>query len=369
MLGYLVYIIFGLLLTSLSVLNIFFKNKYFVYLALGFTLLFYCFLGTLKSPSVGVDSFGYLEIYNNLKQMTFSKTLADHKPEFLFYGTMYISSAIFKLPKIFFDFLNFFIISISLFFAFKEKELPFLDLLVFSFIGFFCMSFSGIRQSVAIAISTLAIELFVNRIYKRNYLRYVVFYFLALIAVMYHTTAVFVFFVPLFLKIRFKRYQFPWITLFFLIIPFIFSRLYQGINAVISIYYEPYGGRLSFMMIAFIIFIWVFYFVFYSSFAMQIKNKLGFEIQQNYVVEYKINAYIVILYLFLLFTSLNIASSTITRIAMYFYIAPAMLVSCFVCWNKKLVSKIVITSIVSLLFFAYFVMSLKGWLLIPYAFK
>ena len=152
-----IYILIAVIFILLSIFQMFVTKKRTNIFLLISALFIFSFFGICKGQNVGLDTAGYSANYINCRNITDVKGfLMANKPEFLFFGIMYIFSNLLGLPEIVFYLFEYSFISFFLFLSFFKKENSVLKLSIMFFIGFFIMSYSGIRQTMAMSIMVFA---------------------------------------------------------------------------------------------------------------------------------------------------------------------------------------------------------------------
>lgn len=363
--GYIVYIAFVFLALGLVIGEQLIKNKkirlvFFVALLASFILL-----GVLKSNSVGTDSSGYSNTYLSIK----TSSLGEKKPEYAFYGTMYLFSRVLKLPEIFFNAFNFIIIGVCLFLSLYKIERKTFVLAMFLFFGFFCMSFSGIRQAVGISVATLAFTIY----FKENELislptRLIAYYLLCGVAILFHRTAIILLVLPILFSFDIQERAIPFIPLMMLLF---FPTLIGRLTIVIPTFFEkvsytPSDSRVSLIFIAEVIFLCVLFFVYETSLGHKLRQKLSIS-DFNYTQ--KDNKFLWLIYAGCLFMCFNTSSQIITRFSMYFYLGIVYFINRVVDTFEKPKLKFALIIGMTLFLGLYFVYSTPELGLVPYAFR
>ncbi len=361
---YLIYIVFALFCLLVSLIQYFVKKKKIQFILFCSILLFYFLLSILKSSNVGTDSNAYYDHYYVIaRDQSFLKIMNSVKPEFLYYGIEILFSKVLSLNKIFFDIFNFLIIVGCLFFAFRKFENSCVYLSCYLFIGFFCMSFSGIRQAMAMAICVLAMILFSKFNFKKRITKYLAYYLLNFCAIMFHVSSAICLLIPLIMLIKLKEYQIPWILLFFIPMCYIFPKLYILLSSFLDLAYQPWPSRISFKMIVIIVTIAIFYLIFYSKISDRLLKITKFE-RISFSVDIK-NTFL-LLFMCAALMSFNIATTTFTRLAMFFYL-PQFYLYIKVCeTHKNSTVKFLLTTTLLICFALYFVYDCRSWNIAPY---
>ena len=367
--GYIVYIAFVLLAVGLVIGEQLIKNdkiRLVLFLSL---LLAFTFLGILKSNSVGTDSAGYSETYLKARSSSLSEVIRSKKPEFGFYGTMYIFSHILKLPEIVFNAFNFLIIAACLYLSLHKYERKTFVLAIFLFFGFFCMSFSGIRQAVGISIATLAFTIY----FKENEVlslptRLIAYYFLCGMAILFHRTAVILLVLPLLFSFDIQEHAIPFIPLLMLLFfPTLIGRLTIVIPAFFEkVSYTPSDSRVSLIFIAEVVFLCIVFFIYETSVGEKIRKKLSIS---DLKFNSKDSKFVWLIYVGCLFMCFNTSSQIITRFSMYFYLGIVYLINRVMDTVEKPRLKFALIVGATLFLGLYFVYSTPELGLVPYAFR
>lgn len=358
----LVYIIFGAISCSFVVVECFTKNKIIKNICFIALLVFYFLLGVLKGDYVGTDSITYTKLYNETaRDVSFLTFVKNGSPEYLYNGLLYIFSNI-GLHKVFFDILMFGIITVCLYFTFRKVEKPILCLLIFYFAGFFGMSFTGIRQAVAISISSLAIYLYLFFDFKKKYVRLIVYYALIIASIGFHKTSFFLAAMPLLLMIPINNKNLLFISLLILPLSIMLPRMYLLFGVMMNEYYLPYTSRVSLTFLIIVILLFICSFSYFKSL-----NKF-FEKIHFYAGEFNFinKAYYILLFTMAIFLSFNTVSMSVPRMAMYLYfplsIYLATLANNFI--DKRV--RIIFVLVMEICFFVFFIKNLSTWGILPY---
>lgn len=367
---YIVYIGFALFALAMVLLEAFLKDKKIRFLPFAALLLGFFALAVLKSKTVGTDSYGYSVMYNEAKSKTFSEVFKENKIEIGFYGLAYLFSAILKVPEILFDIFCFALICGSLLLSFYKNENRTVYLAVFLFVGFFCMSFSGLRQSISISIATLAFTILFDDSRTKKYPSKLIKYlFLIAIASLFHRSALLLFAVPLLSLIFIDDYAIPYFPILVLLFsPLMFGRLLILSSLVTK---EPsnnavFDSRISVTLIGEVVFLILFYVLFFTQIGKKIRAKINVG---DFEYAKKDSNYLLLIYLSCLFVAFNTGSTVITRISMFFFIGPAYYLVKMISTLKNKKMRIAYIGLLTLFLGLYFVYSTPTLGLTPYAFR
>ena len=134
------------------------EKQYFIILALIPVTL----LAGLRNEIIGSDTIGYKKYFQNILEIN-SKSIAEERMEI---GYIYLNKliALFTAqPQVLFILVAFFISICIGIFVYKNASDPFLAILFFITLGVFQFTLSGMRQSIAIGITLLAMEFIKKR--------------------------------------------------------------------------------------------------------------------------------------------------------------------------------------------------------------
>lgn len=370
--GYIPYVVFLLIIVFFVVLESFASIKpgikkagFFIILILFFLIL------SFKSSSVGQDSASYEKIYNVAKTYSLLDFLKLKRGDYGFYGLLYFFSKVLNAPSFIFWSLNYFIITICLFLSFYKSKKPVLFLSIFLLIGFLRMCFSGLRQSVAVSICTLAIICLFN--YKEKHLSrfksYIIFFTLIFISSLFHISSLLLMLIPIFLSIKINK-KYMWIPLIF--IPFISEiggGLFTFLTSMFSFagFYQPISGRPSLLLLMFLLIFFVYYLLCNDTgVSALLSEKTSFK--GIFTKTSLFNNCVILFYFFCFFLACNTFNGTLCRFSMYFYVfIPFMFYSIIYAFeNKK--TKIALTSILLTMLSVYFIYEGLSLKLFPYDF-
>lgn len=370
MVGYLPYIIFALTGVVLSIFDYVILKKNVRLILLIVNLLFFFFLAIFKGATVGLDTIAYSQMYESASApgLDFFVFVFGKAPEILFYSFMYLFSNVLHTPEIVFSIFNYLIICFFLYLSFNKEKLALTKLNLFFFIGFFIMSFSGMRQAISISISTFAIIFLLNKKAERNAKIYFIYLAIIALAICFHSSALVLVFVPLLFFIRIRKEVVPWPLLFLFILPIINGQLFLYFSTIFDFEYQPFSSRTSITMVL-VGFLILFYYL------ININNKVSsIFIKRSLInkVEYDdtpINEYIILAYFSCLFMTFNNVSSIIPRFSMHFYVAPVFILIALIGSIKTFKLSTIALTVILLFFAAYFIYSTPNLGLIPYVFR
>ena len=231
--GYLIYIVFIILVLSCFLTFSFIKNKKSEIFFLLIILSFFFLIATLKSSKVGIDSKTYENTYLTITKRSFSEMLKHYNPEFAFYVPMYLFSLV-GAPYIVFKIFAYLLICLFLFLSFFRRKQYLFELILLFFIGFFSMSFSALRQGIAMSIIcyAFAFYIFENRISKVIW-KDVIFVAIVLFATLFHLSSIFCLLILPFFHIKIHAKYLVFFLLFIPFVPPLFASLINIINDVI----------------------------------------------------------------------------------------------------------------------------------------
>lgn len=360
------YIIFGLIVIGLAFFEYFYKKKKAVNIAFAFVLVVYVLFATLRANSVGLDTDNYSESYYLSRNLDKAKDIISrNKPEYLYYGLATLFSHYLKLPEFYFRLFYYSIIAVCIFFSLINAEHKTFIFAIFLFLGYFIMSFTGVRQSISMAITTLAVSTFLfSKLSKIK--KYIFYYVLNIIAIGFHSSALIMLVIPLWLLVPRKKGDFIFALPILIFVPLIIK---NGIYLASFYTYVQYGFasyRPSITYILTTLLVIVFYIFAANTKLSNFLNNKFKKIKFSYTdLDDKI---MMIILISLAFLSTNVFSVVVTRYAMYFYLIVAYFIYKFVdCFQDKKL-KIVAYSSILTFFFLYFLYSLPPLGLLPYKF-
>lgn len=359
------YILFGLLVVGFAAFNTYIKNTTVKKASFIGVLVIYVVFASLRSSSVGLDTEAYSITYNLCRNFTQAKTvILNNGPEYLFYGLVTLFSCFFKTSEIVFRFFYYSIIATCLFFSFyKQKNGPFIFAL-FLFLGFFNMSFSGIRQTMSIAIMTLALNwlLFSNWSTKK---RLVLYYTFNIVAVGFHSSSLLMLLIPLVLMIPITKNNSIFL---FMLLPFIPMIIKKGVYLASFYTYVYYGFgtyRVSITFILTLLLVCVYYaFVGFPKLSGWLSRKLKF---LSFSYDEGDSKILLLIFMSLSFMACNSFSLVLPRYSMYFYLGVSIFISHFYnCFQNNKV-KTISFNIILFAFFTYFIYTTPSLGLVPYS--
>lgn len=367
--GIVPYLLFALLLFSLTCLELVKKNTSFSKISLIIILFFVFLLLSLKATTVGQDAPAYEKIYNGAREYNFLSFFKKHKTEPLFYIPLYIFSKL-NIPSFIFWALNYFVMCVMLFLAFKNTKRPIFYLSVFLMFGFFRMSFSGLRQSIAVSICTCALIQYINSFNNAKTKRNAIIYCLLIVfASLYHISSLFLLLIPLFFKIKF---DFKYAIVPFVFLPFV-SEIGGGLFTFISQYfsyagfYQPISGVPSLLLLISVFLFFIYYGIFHFKPVNRLVNQFT-HIQKEECPDKAYNSYFILFFIYCFFLSCNTFNGALCRFSIYFYICIPFYIDNFIYSFKSDKIKKVLTTFLFIFLFAYFLYEGAGIKIIPYEF-
>lgn len=363
--GYLVYLGFIALAVAAVFLESILKNKTVKMISFLLLLAVFFVLGVLKGNTVGTDTSTYSYMYNvECKTLTLKQILSKRTLEYGFFSLMYLFSAVLKLPEITFVVFNFVIVCTCLFFSFYKNERKNFMLVIFMFIGFFCMSFSGIRQAISISLVTLAFTIYFKHT-PDNWIRSaIIYHVLIVIAMLFHKTSIILIIVPLLCFIEIKFYQFPYVPVIILLFfPFLIARLSIIMQVYIDRFLNVFDSRISITMILEVVLIVLSFFLYGTKYGQKIRDKfsvsdLNFDANDS--------QYAWVIYLGLVGMCFNSSSSIVSRFNMFFYIGIVYFLNRIGLTLQKKNTQTLFYVLVTVFLGGYFVISLPWLELVPY---
>lgn len=365
--SYIIYILFAFICISISIADYFVKSTKIKIVMLVIPLLVFVFLASLRNNSVGLDTQGYASIYTRARSIEpLSSFFKNVFPEYGFYSLVLVFSRFFKFSEIVFRFFYFSFMALCLFFAFWKIDKPVFKLSLFLFLGFFNMSFSGIRQSMSMAIMTLGLSILIFYNFK-NIIKYIVYFVLNLIAISFHSSSAIMLLIPLLFLIRINKNNFIFIFPLLLFAPSIIQNLINVASYFTYVHYDNSKANVSITFVLSIVLIIVFYiFVSDNRLSNLIKNKISFiNFEFDRLYDSKI---ILLVFGSCIFTACNIFSLVVPRYAMYFYLGVALFLTKFTnCFTNRYIRFASYVAIV-LFFGLFFVYKTPDLGLVPYSF-
>ena len=217
--------------------------------------------------------------YQSAAKVTDIKTyLLENKPEFLFYGFQLLFSKYLRLPEIFFRCFYFFIILFFDYLTFRNDEKGIFHFSIFLSLGTFIMMFSGVRQSIAMAICAYAIKCFIEKdLSFRTMTKLVLFVF---IACLFHTSAIICLLIPLSKLFSVKRTNFTLLLPFLFFVPLIVGNLITVLSNITYFHYQRTTYRTSFVLLIYIV-ILILYFLILQNNKISLWLKKIFKIDEE----------------------------------------------------------------------------------------
>ena len=365
--GYIPYIIFIIAGIALYILDyfIFSKRKYTKYISIIALLTLFWILATFKATSVGIDSITYEGLYQSITQRDFLSVLSEYQLEIGFYGLVYLFAKI-QIPFLIFKGLCYLAEAVLLFFAFKKVRFNVALLLTYLCIGFLSLSFSALRQGIAIAIVTFGFSLFASeKDSSPGIKKTVVYAALTILAATFHSSALACLLLIPFLFHKIKIHT-PFILLAFLaFIPRIVAVLFSVFGGFTGYDYVTYSSRISFKLILYIVILVVSLILGQKEITSRFKLT---NIVEPYEFSFLDSIMFFVAYLCLVFASFNIFSQILARISFYFIMG----VVYFIFRSKEAIKNHKLSFIVELAimvaFGAYLLLDSKTLGIYPYEF-
>lgn len=338
-----VYYILLVMLGIVSFFTIGIKNRNKVVIPILMVLI--VLIQGLRHESIGVDIPGYLNGYNLSKNMNFlnGEKLFNYEIGYSLFNKMLSSIGI--QEQLFLTIVSLIIIIPIGIVWIKKSKMPAFSILLYFAFGFFTFTFSGLRQSISLAI------LFFSFLYieKRNFIRFILS---VLLAYTFHKTAIiFIVAYPLYyIKLKLKHYIFI-IPSF--IICFILKNRIFGIVAFLfkgrEVQPESTG---AYGLFIFMIGVLILSYIFYNSDSKEVNA------YRNYIL--------VAIFIQMLASQ----SNTITRAGYYFWIFVTLLVPEVIKNQKSILTRYLSECIVGSFLVIYYLNNLStGYLnIVPYKF-
>lgn len=359
------YIIYGAIIVASAIYSFFNKNKIVNKLLLGGILISFVFFACIRSEHVGLDTVAYSKVYSDCSNFETAKNIISrNKPEYLFYLWVTFFSCVLNANEIVFRISYYLLIAICLFFAFHKLKHNLFLFCIFLFLGFFNMSFSGIRQTMSISIMTLALSFYIfsNLPAKKKIL---IYYLLNLISIGFHSSSILMLFIPLLFLMPIKKESFIYLFPLLIFIPQIIKK---GVYFVSFYTYVGYGFgsyRISITFILTLLLVLIYYLFVSSPFISKfLKEKLSFISFSCENIDLKL---VLLVFASLAFMACNYFSLVLPRYSMYFYLGVSIFISYFFkCFKKPKLELISYISIL-LIFYFYFIYSVPSLGLVPYS--
>ena len=341
-----IYYVFLVLLFFISILTIDIKNtKIRNIIIIGFSAIYIIMMQGLRHQSIGVDTSGYIIGYN------LSSNINVFEGEKLFNyesGYILLNNILNKIgvsEQVFLTIISIIIIIPIATTMIRKSKMPALSILLYMAFGFLTMTFSGLRQSIAMGI------LFFSYMYIQDR-KIVGFLICIILACTFHKSAIgFIIAYPLYnLKLRYKDYLFviPIFLIAFLLRRQIFEYLaflFKG-ESVLAEATGAYG--LFLFMISVLILSYIFY---------RKENK-------------DVNAYRNYILVAIFIQMLASCSYTVGRMGYYYWIFITLLVPEVLKNQKKGLDRFLYGTAIIIFLVVYYIMNLRtGYLnIVPYLF-
>ena len=363
--GYLIYIVFIILGLSCFLAFSFVKNKKNEVFFLLIILSFFFLIATLKSSKVGIDSITYENIYATITKRTFVEMLKYYNPEFAFYVPMYLFSLM-GAPYLVFKIFAYLLICLFLFLSFFKRKQYLFELILLFFIGFFSMSFSTLRQGIAMSIICYAFSFYIfEKRINKPVLKDVIFVAIILSATLFHSSSIFCLLVLPFLHIKIHVKYLVFFLIFIPFFPALFASFINIINDVIVTDYVVYSSRLSYRMFLFIVIVVVFLLLKDKKVYQRIKLDRFLDYEQ--FTDEDLKMFFISLFC-IIFSSFNVFSQIMARLSFFFLPASGFLISKITSTIKNRRIETIIESIAIVVFGLYFLYDTKTLGIYPYEF-
>lgn len=361
------YILFGLLVVGLAIFDYFLKRKKITQIAFIIVLVVYVIFASIRSSNVGLDTSVYSETYEACKNLNQAKIIiGNNKPEYLFYSLVTLFSGVFNVSEVVFRFFYYSIIATCIFFSFRKLEFSMFAFALFLFLGFFNMSFSGIRQTMSMALMTLAISwlLYPEWNIKKKIILY---YALNIVSIGFHSSSLIMLLVPLIFMIPVTKKNFIFLLPLLLFIPMVIKK---GVYLASFYTYVAYGFGTYKISITFILtlMLLIIYYLFVGcpKISDWLNNKLKFLSFDYKGIDSK---NILLVFVSLSFMACNSFSLVLPRYSMYFYLGVSCFVMHFFICFKNIKLKTLSYCAILGIFFIYFIYSVPALGLVPYAIR
>lgn len=284
----------------------------------------------LRKITVGVDLSGYIPALSLAKDMNFlgGDKLFNYELGYSLYSQFFVrlgvSNQIYLL-----------IVAITImipisYTIIKNSKMPGTSIYIYITLGFFTFTFSGIRQSIALAITFFSFKY----IKERKFLKFII---CIILAILFHKSAiVFTFAYPLYnVKIKSKDF-FIIIPMFILVFIFksqVFSLLYK--------FYRGFDGEVEGTNAYTMLIVMIFILILSYMFGRNIKENLKFNAYKNYMI--------ITIFIQVFASQSNVAM----RAGYYYYIFVILLIPEVIRSQKDLKTRVFATSIliITLIFF------------------
>lgn len=128
--------------------------------------------------SIGVDIYRYSKHYDTIKQMSLEQVINHYDSSQLYYCLNWICGRLNLEFKSFVALLSTFIVSVYSWYLYKYSKSPFLSYLICMGMGCFTFIFSGLKQSLAMAIVLIAIDQFMQKKHAQMIVIFIIAFFI-----------------------------------------------------------------------------------------------------------------------------------------------------------------------------------------------
>lgn len=318
------------------------KTYYLSYIPYNNTVLyvfFFCFfiLLTIRASTVGIDTPNYLRKFHMSAYLTWLEIFTESESEIGFGIITKLISVFTTNDQVYLGIMSALILSPIAYLYSKESEKPFLTMTMFMILPMFGMSFSGLRQAIAISLAVPAYF----QLKKRNKIKFIL---IIVVSMMFHRSSfiLFIMYPVYYMKMNKKR--------LYLIIPFILAvyffreNIFSFLLQILSFIYTDHEWELTntsaWAMLALFIVLLVFCFIFVDE------NKADEDILG-------LRNYLIISVILQCFSSINVLAM---RMNYYFLIFLPILIPKVMCRvsGKNTFTCRVINCILCLYFLVYF---------------
>ncbi|KAF0091901.1 MAG: polysaccharide polymerase [Fusobacteria bacterium] len=227
----------------------------------------------LRKSSVGVDLFGYLKALEVAKFLDFvpSVKLLNYEVGYLFYSQFF---AKLNVPDQFYIFIVAVTIIMPITYIWiKNTKMPGLSVFIYLTLGFFTFTFSGLRQSIALAITFFSFKYIQEK-------KFVKFLLLVLLAMSFHTSAiVFIMAYPLY-HFKLNLYHFLFIIPSLIIVFILKSQIFVIIYKI----YRGYKGEIEVTNAYTMLIVMIFVLILAYIFANKEKTNINLNAYRNYML-------------------------------------------------------------------------------------
>lgn len=363
--GYLIYIVFIALGLSCFLFFSFVKSKKYEVFFLLVILFSFFLIAIFKSSDVGIDSITYENVYATITKRSFSEVIKYYNPEFAFYLPMYVLSLV-GAPYIVFKIFAYSLICLFLFLSFFKRKQYLFELLLLFFVGFFSMSFSALRQGIAMSIICYAFSFYIfeNGI-KRPILKDVIFVAIILSATLFHSSSIICLLILPFFHMKMHPKYLVFFLIFLPFLPRLSASIVNIINDIVATDYVVYTSRLSYRMFLFIVIVVVFLLLKDKKVYERIKLERFLTFEPFASDDLKM---FFISFFCIVFSSFNVFSQIMARLSFFFLPASGFFISKIASLIKNKKIEILIESIVIVVFGLYFLYDTKTLGIYPYEF-